>query len=277
MFNKRYLLYLSGLFLAVLYGCEQSDPPAKEEEAGDLQFSGYQWNIKTSAVQMGPGPNFFSASTENVWIDSNGHLHLRITKRNNRWYCSEVISTKEFGYGTYVFTVDGGIDTLNERAVFGLFTWSDYTFQEQANSEVDVEFARWGNRNDTQLLTYSVQPVWFDNPAPYLERTRRPSLQRSDLQAPTTHVFKWTPDTIFWNSYSGENYPSNLLLASWKYDKGNIPRSKLEGGRTSDPIVIPAPATTTNVRFNLWLLAGLAPADNSEAEVVVKRFEFYPY
>lgn len=225
---------------------------------------------------MGPGPNYFGGTSDNVWLDQDSLLHLRITRRNNQWYCGEVISTKEFGYGTYIFTVGGGLDTMNERAVFGLFTWSDYTFYEQANSEVDVEFARWGNANDPQLLTYSVQPVWFDNPSPYIERTRRPSIATSALRNPTTHVFTWTPDTVFWYSYVGETYPGNQLLASWKYDKGNIPRIKMEGGRFSNPIVIPAPSNTTNVRFNLWLLAGQGPASNRESEVVIKRFEFRP-
>ena len=225
---------------------------------------------------MGPGPNYFSASPDNVWLDQDSLLHLRITKRNNLWYCSEVISSKEFGYGTYVFTVAGGLTTINEKAIFGLFTWSDYTFMDQANSEVDIEFARWNNANDSLLLTYSVQPVWFDNPSPYLERTRRPQMAVSKLQSPTTHVFTWTPDTIFWKSYEGENYPSSNLMASWQYDKSNIARSKLEGGRTSSPIVIPAPLTTTNVRFNLWLLFGQPPASGAETEVVIKRFEFHP-
>ncbi|MFM9052504.1 MAG: hypothetical protein ACKOKF_09375 [Bacteroidota bacterium] len=277
MHVKRYTPSWIILLLAVFLGCEQSDPPSLDPETGDFYFSGYYWNIKASGTSMmGPGPNFFGGTSENVWLDQDSMLHLRITKRNNRWYCGEVISAKEFGYGTYIFTVDGRLDTMNERAVFGLFTWNDYSFQEQANSEVDVEFARWGNANDSQLLTYSVQPVWFDNPAPFLERTRRPGIPVTSLRTPTTHVFKWTPDTVFWYSCAGESFPGNQLLASWKYDKSNIPRAKIEGGRVSNPIIIPAPFNTTNVRFNLWLLSGIGPASNRETEVVIKRFEFRP-
>jgi hypothetical protein len=276
MYAKRYLI--ACLFSwSVFSACEQSAPPSEGPEKGDFHFSGYEWIIKSNdTAKLGPGPNFFSRSDQNVWLDQDSLLHLRITKRNNQWYCAEVISVDEFQYGTYIFTVAGGLDTMNERAVFGLFTWSDFTFQEQANSEVDIEFARWGNANDSKLLTYSVQPVWFDNPSPYLERTRRPTIPSSSLGSPTTHVFTWTPDTVFWYSYSGESYPGTQLLASWQYDKDNTPRSKLEGGRTSDPIVIPAPMGSTNVRLNLWLLNGLAAADNSECEVVIKRFEFRP-
>ncbi len=263
-----------------LSACYQPDPIKIEtKEKGDLTFSGYQWNIKSSAAGqvVGPGPNIFSKSSDNVWIDANGMLHLKITKVGNQWRCGEVVSTKVFGYGTYIFTTASNLTTINDRAIFGLFTWDDYSFQAQANSEVDVEFARWGDANDSLLTTYSVQPVWFSQPAPYIERSKRPIMQVKKLKNTCIHVFKWTPDLITWESYEGEDYPSNKQpLSSWSYDKTNRTRQKIEGNRTSNPLVIPAPADSTNVRFNLWLLGGLGPANNTETEVVVKAFRFIP-
>ena len=260
--------------------CHQPEPPAiNTEEKGDIAFSGYQWKIKsTEAGQVvGPGPNVFSRSLDNVWLDANNMLHLKITKVGSQWRCSEVVSTKEFGYGTYIFTTASDLTTLNERAVLGLFTWNDYSFQTQGNSEIDVEFARWGDSSDTSLLTYSVQPVWFSQPAPYIERTRRPAMQVSKLKKTCIHVFKWTADLVTWASYEGEVYPTNNLpLASWSYDKSNRTRQKLEGNQVSNPIVIPAPEDSTNVRFNLWLLNGQGPANNSQTEVVIKDFRFIP-
>ena len=277
MFNRfSYILYF---LLLAFSSCEQSDPPSSNanEESGDISFSGYNWKIKESnGGLMGPGLNYFSKNSGNVWLDQNGCLHLKIRKDGNRWLCSEVISTKEFGYGTYVFTLASDVSTLNEKVVFGLFSWSDYTFTEAANSEVDIEFSKWNNPYDTFLLTYSVQPVWFDNPSPYVERTRRPSVPRRYLRTTSTHIFNWTPDTIKWNSYDGDYPTVGSPWASWSFDKSNPARQKLEGGRTSQAVVIPSPYTTTNARMNLWLLGGLPPSDSAEAEVIVKRFEFIP-
>ncbi len=275
---------LFGIFLlAITVGftaCYQSEPPAiNTEEKGDIAFSGYQWKIKSSAAGqvVGPGPNVFSRSLDNVWLDANNMLHLKITKVGSQWRCSEVVSTKEFGYGTYIFTTASDLTTLNERAVLGLFTWNDYSFQTQGNSEIDVEFARWGDSSDTSLLTYSVQPVWFSQPGPYAERTRRPAMQVSKLKKTCVHVFKWTADLVTWASYEGEVYPTNSPpLCSWSYDKSNRTRQKLEGNQVSNPIVIPAPEDSTNVRFNLWLLNGQGPANNNQAEVVIKDFRFIP-
>ena len=267
------------LFALVLQACKQSDPPAvpSADETGDLFFSGYYWNYKNSnETLVGPGPNKFSNSPNNIWLDADNNLHLKITKVNNSWYCSELISSKAFSYGTYIFTTASDLTLLNEKEIFGLFSWSNYSFQTQANSEVDIEFSRWNIATDTSLLTCSVQPVWFDNPAPYLERTKKPTMKVSKLKGICTHVFKWTPDIVTWETVEGENYPGGNVLATWSYDKTNISRSKLEGGKTSNPIVIPAPDDSTNVRFNLWLLNGQGPANGKETEVVIKSFRFIP-
>ena len=55
-----------------------------------ISFSGYDWWVKTSFGLVGPGPNYFSDSTNNVWLDAQGRLHLRITNRSNQWQCAEV-------------------------------------------------------------------------------------------------------------------------------------------------------------------------------------------
>jgi hypothetical protein len=265
--------------ILAMAACKQSDPPPIEDvvEKGDIYFSGYYWNIKNSLGNaVGPGPNKFTASSDNIWMDQNGMLHLKITKYNNIWYCSEVISVKEFGYGTYVFTTASDLTTFNEKTVLGLFTWNDHSFQSQANSEVDIEFARWNNVTDSLLLTYSVQPVWFDNSAPYIERTKKPRIPISPLKGLSTHIFRWTADSIRWESYTGDQYPGGQQLATWTYHKNNITRRKLEGSGISDPIIIPAPEDSTNVRFNLWLLNGQAPSNGKEQEVVIKSFRFIP-
>ena len=267
---------VAALFLSA---CKQSDPtlPVTVEEKGDLYFSGYYWNFKNSnGTQMGPGPNYFASTAQNIWLDADSMLHLRITKNNNTWFCSEIISVKEFGYGTYIFTTASDLTVLNEKTILGLFTWNSYSFQTQANSEVDIEFARWNNANDSLLLTYSVQPVWFDNPTPYIERSRRPQMQVGKLKGHCTHMFRWTPELITWETYEGDNYPGTNLLASWSFNNTNLPRRKLEGGLVSNPVVIPAPEDSTNVRFNMWLLNGQAPSNNQEQEIVIKSFKYIP-
>lgn len=277
MCNKLFLV-LTILCTSLAMSCKQSPPPGVvvPEIKGDFAFSGYQWKYKNANTLVGPGPNRFSGTSDFAWVDSLGYLHLRIAKKNNLWTCSEVISTKVFGYGTYVMTCVSDITPFDRNVVFGFFTWDSYSFQTQANSEVDIEFSRWGNASDTNLVSFAVQPVIFSNPVPYAERTFQSKINNSFLKKTMTYMFRWTPDSIRWESYEGSNYPGVNKLSEWTFDKNNISRRKIEGPNTSDPIVIPAPSDSTNVRFNMWLLGGNAPSNGQEHEVVISSFKYIP-
>ena len=74
---------LACLLVLSAIGCKQGDPPPKKE-TGDIFFSGYYWNFKNSNEnQVGPGPNKFASTPNNIWVDAAGMLHLKITNVNN--------------------------------------------------------------------------------------------------------------------------------------------------------------------------------------------------
>ncbi|MFM2386150.1 MAG: hypothetical protein RL660_907 [Bacteroidota bacterium] len=267
--------------LCCFASCHQGDPPVVvvdntiPQPKGDFEFSGFQFKYKNAISPVGPGPNRFSGTADFAWVDSTGRLHLKIAKKNNIWTCSEVVSTKVFGYGTYIVTCESDITTFSKNAVFGFFTWDDYSFQTQANSEVDIEFSRWGS-NDTNLVTNSVQPVIFSNPTPYSERTYVPKIPTKYIKQPMTYMFKWTPDSIRWESYAGSSHIGTPRVSEWTFTRFNQARQKIEGSRVSNPIIIPAPSDSTNLRFNLWLLNGAAPSNNAEHEVIMSNLKYIP-
>lgn len=108
---------------------------------GQILFSGYIWDVRNSDLS-GPGPNYWSNNTENVWLDENGYLHLKITYTDGKWVCPEV-RTQTLGYGTYTFYTASNIDALDKNVVLGLFAYKD------DSHEVDIEFSRWGIENYT--------------------------------------------------------------------------------------------------------------------------------
>jgi hypothetical protein len=214
--------------------------------ARTITFSGHQWTVKSSAGELwGPGPNRFSDSSDNVWVDEQGRLHLKISYRDGAWHCAEVISQASFGHGTYRFSVESPLDALDAQAVLGLFTWNDdKAFNHR---EIDIEFARWGHAQDSTNAQFVVQPY-----------NTRGNLLRWTLQpgyTSTTHQFRWTQRDIAFRSSSAGN-----TLAQWTYGKRNgIPRP---GGE--------------NARINLWLFQGLPPQGGAPIEVIVSRFDFLP-
>lgn len=217
-----------------------------------IDFSGYQWGVKASAERVGPGPNFFSDSEENVWTDAEG-LHLMITDNGAVWQCAEVVCTQSLGYGRYSFTIGTDVSQMNEWAVLGLFTWDD---AEEANHrEIDIECSRWGIQGD-QNAQFVVQP--FDTPG---------NRYRFDLPTglvTTTHSFDWRSDGISFASIEGQpvgvgSAATGDTIEQWSYAGEDVP-----------------PPGNENPRINLWLYESTPPNDGQEIEVVVKQFRFEP-
>ena len=227
---------------------ERIDPAVRQ-----ISFAGYDWWVKTSAGLVGPGPNYFSDSTNNVWVDALGRLHLRITNRTNHWQCAEVVSHRTFGYGSYRFEVDSPVNNLNPNVVLGLFTWSDdaaYTHRE-----IDVECSRWGNANDINNAQFVVQP-W--DSANHLVRYAVPAALTN-----STHLFTWETNRVSYEALRGGYSPTPAtpdVISGWTF---------------SDAAAVPQTGDE-NVRINLWLFNGSAPTDSNEAEVVINSFNFVP-
>ncbi len=216
-----------------------------------IQFSGYDWWVKASSGLAGPGPNYFSAATNNVWVDAQGRLHLGITNRSNQWQCVEIVSGRSFGFGSYRFELGSNVNQLNPNAVLGLFTWSDDP--AWAHREIDVECSRWGNVADVNNSQFVVQP-W--DAAGHLVRYPVPGDQTN-----STHIFSWQTNQILFQCQRGGYVPNPdaaKLITNWVY-----------------ALTVPQPGDE-NVRINLWLFNGNPPMDNNEVEFVINSFQFVP-
>ena len=74
-------------------------------EARTVEFSGYTWTVKDVSLG-GPGPNRWSDSTESVWIDNDGKLHLKVRQIAGQWYSAEVTMRQSLGHGRYEFMLE---------------------------------------------------------------------------------------------------------------------------------------------------------------------------
>jgi hypothetical protein len=205
-----------------------------------IAFSGYTWSVKSSAGKTGPGPNYFSNSANNVWVDGAGQLHMKITRVKGRWYSAEIINQASLGQGTYTWELASPVDNLDPYVVLGLFTWNDNPAYN--HREIDIEFARWGNALDPTNGQFTVQP--WDTAGNLLRITQAPNVTVS------TQSFTWGVDSVAFAS-SGATPPT------WSYTGADVP---VPGGE--------------NARINLWLYNGHAPADGRVVEIVIKSFTF---
>lgn len=221
----------------------------------ELQFSGRAWRVKGPGW-YGPGSNYFSNDAEQILVDDEDRLHLRIRQVAGQWWCGEVALEEALGYGDYLFTTRGALDQLDPRVVLGLFLWQYAPCWNAGDAwwnpynEIDVEFSRWGNPAD-MVGQFVAQPWdWAGN------RVRFNATFGVDEVA--THAFRWSPDQVEFRSWRGGPLDEELgePVFAWTYAGPHVPR--LEQPR---------------VHLNLWLAGGV-PA--GPQEVVLESFTFIP-
>jgi len=117
-------------------------PGAPATSDPTLQFSGYQWEVRSAAPGMPP----------NAWTDGRGFLHLRVSKRGAQWESAEIALSRSLGFGSYRFLV-GDVSHLEPASVFALFTWDDLG----PPREMDTEISRWGEPQDKNAQ-FVIQP-----------------------------------------------------------------------------------------------------------------------
>ena len=276
--------------------------------AATILFAGRVWLIKmTEDCVWGPGPNYFS--NDNVSVDSQGRLHLKVAYVNGAWRCAEVILTESLGYGTYTFRFDSDLSGLPDPIVIGAFTYSDNP--EHTHREIDLEFSNGGVVGAPQNLQYAIQP--------YGDINHRHRFSAPANTVSSTHVITWSPGLASFKSFIGLptigprqivldygiqrsvigglefapqpgfgdsigsvrfSSPTNItVLDLANYANRNVfYRAHLEKlAETGDPQPFEAwstqsevpPANTERVHLNTWLFAGTAPGPADQTYEVI--------
>jgi hypothetical protein len=205
-----------------------------------VTFSDYQWSLRECDSMCGSGPNYFSASPENVWLDPLGFLHLKITRADTVWNCAEVIMLQNLGYGTYQFQI-GKIDRVDKMCAVNLFTWDEATADN--HRQIDIALSSCAQQ-DNNNIQYDLQPD---------DQNGNRHRFNLNLNQSTTHSFTWSADDVYFES----DNQNNMVLQSWTYQGFDLP--------------VPG---NESPRINLWLCN--PDSAQAEFEVVIQKFEFDP-
>ena len=221
------------LAVATAEGMPSGTPPKL------LQFSGYQWELRSAASDRSGSRNDYSP--KNAWLDQSGFLHLRVSREAGHWVSSEAKLTRSLGYGSYRFVVQD-VSHLEPAAVFALFTWDELG----PAREMDIEITNWGEPQDKNAQ-FVVQP--YIVPA----NTVRFSAPPGTL----TYWMDWQPGQV-----------------SFKTDSGSLDRSKAIAQHifTSG---VPA-AGNERIHMNVYVYGNKRHPLQHEFEVVIEKFEFLP-
>ena len=205
-----------------------------------VPFAGQYWGVKAGAF-LGPGPNHFSDSEQNVWVDAQGHAHLAINQQAGNWQSAEMVGLRPMGHGTYTWTISApNLGSFDPNTILGLFLYRD------DNNEVDFELARWGDPNNANGQ-FVVQPWGSD------------SMSRFSTGAATqlTISLTWNGTSVRGRCWEGTD-TSVAPLRDWTYAGAKVSQQRM------------------HPRMNFWLMSGLAPLNGQAHEVTLESFHFVP-
>ena len=202
-----------------------------------IRWAGIDWYVKAANTPVGPGPNRFSDSTDSVWVDSNGNLHMEIVKIGSQWYSAEIFSVERSSYGMHRFYVDSSLNEPDSNAVLGLFLYQD------DEHEIDFESALWGNPSDVNNAQFVLQP--WDLPG---NRERF----NIDNPGPTLHEIDWQAGQVDYRSLYGHD-PGGSVIHDYSITSAGVP----------------AETRDLRIRLNLWLYQSSAPANGQPVHVIL--------
>jgi hypothetical protein len=207
-----------------------------------LHFSGYDWEVRTVA---GPsGGLAHSYVPDNVWLDSKGSMHLRISREDKQWFCAEVHTARSLGYGSYKFVLRD-VGHLEPAAMLGLLTRDDDS-KDEKHTEMDIHVSRWG-RPESKNGEYVIQPYHIPS-----------NVYRFEIPGGTlTTGFRWSPGIASFSTTLGADQ-TGKQIAAWTFTTG-----------------IPTP-TGERLYINLCEFGYPRIPLQHGAEVVVDRFQFLP-
>jgi hypothetical protein len=210
-----------------------------------LHFSGYDWTVRTISSDRGGLNNLYGA--ENAWTDATGALHLRITKKGDRWSCAELELARSLGYGTYIITVRD-TSNLEPAAVLSVNTFDDWG-GDQHYREMDIEFGRWGDATAKNNAQYGIQPFYIPgNVSPFF-------LPKGTF----THSLRWESASSSFKTVRGASMQSSSPVISEHVFTSGVPSPGQE-----------------KIQIMFYVIASEKSPMQKENEVVVEKFEYLP-
>lgn len=159
-----------------------------------LLWSGQIWLVFPNDSNGPDGPHSLSDSQNSVHVDSQGRLHLKITKVNGKWRGVQLESLNPLNYGTYKWVVGSSTAKLAKPIVLGMFVYKPSAVRY--TNEIDLEDSRsligLGYPRDAQ---YVVQP--YTKP----QNIHRYSIKRSIKTS--TQEFDWRKSTVTFTTRRG--------------------------------------------------------------------------
>lgn len=266
LINKIVLLIV---LMIILISCSEKDAKPIEEETKDstsiqqnidnIVFSDYNWKSKETK-DFADSRIFCLTNKQNVSINPDGTLLLKISKIGEYWYGGEITLDTTLGFGEYSFEIVAPQNELDANAHLSLTILNQTDEYYEGLTQTGVRFSKNSDANAKNELEYFMYST-----SSKVAGTHEPDKPFLIDNTPSIHKIGIYPDYIYYTSKSGSDFEE------FKTFKKNASSNNF-----SDDISFAASTDNMKVIISLCLADSNEPLSNKTVELIIKNFKFSP-
>jgi hypothetical protein len=210
-----------------------------ECEQATIEFAGHTWGVACGPQQ--PGNFCFSSSSNSVWVDFYGRLHLRIRQlADGRWCQAGVWWQDPARYGAHKFFLIGAPWELDDQTVIGMFIYKDFPATNGSCPDNDCNYFPVLDvcvcEADVEITGAFDEANCVNGPPPddgiqifYVTQPENCKWFEFDIATVlSTHGFVWDETGFGFQSWEGQclNPPCDGILGDWSTNVNAFPEDE---------------------------------------------------
>ena len=165
--------------------------------AATITWKGQVWDV-TGAEPIGaPSGGQINGNANNVTVDANGYLHVKITQSGSTFTGAQLFTQKNLGFGTYQFQIEGDLANLEKGVVLGLFPYGPTAgIGVDGENEIDIEFSKWNDTGSGNNADFTYYPQTGHGDSNYTPSFEHNFFINFGGATQTTSRIEWTSTSI---------------------------------------------------------------------------------
>jgi len=234
---------------------------------GQFEFSGYKWKV----IEQKEPQSMFDAMSlshfQNVYLDNQGRLYLKISKIGDTWYGADVVCDDNLGKGDYIFHLETDCMQIPSYSVLSMGAKLFSNRRHSGLTEAGVRLYGYtpsenNKMNYIEYYTYTTEQKFASIEIPEVRA-------KSSIE-PTLHVVSLQSRAISFATREGFYYDQSRYLAEFSAYKGkDIDMDNI------DRITFANIGVPLRPFIKYYIDDTIADTTINEAIVIISKFEFF--
>jgi hypothetical protein len=229
-----------------------------ENKTDGFTFSGYNWIVKETK-NIADSRYFCLTNKNNVSLEKDGSLKLKITKIGDVWSGGELTIDSTLGFGEYSFEIYSPQGKFDANATLSFTVLNVTEEQYEGMTQTGVRFTKYSETEANNELEYFLYAT--DKKIAEVKTPDKPFLITAQS---SFHKIGIYPDYLYFSSKSVNNF--------------NEFKTVKQGSASGIPDDITFSPSTDNMKviISLCLAETNEPISKNSIELILKNFKFSP-